>query len=152
MISAQSNAIAKSYFSTSLDFFNLSILGKNENDFEYSSESTDIEQELLDTSVNETEYYKVFTKEELTEQALTTTKSRHIRINLRYLTTTLNQRNIELVDKKFNITTLKNHLINANIARVDGTHTNCIDVEKFITLFEKTEVNESEEEILDILN
>ena len=36
MISAQSNAIAKSYFSTSLDFFNLSILGKNENDFEYS--------------------------------------------------------------------------------------------------------------------
>ena len=75
-----------------------------ENDFEYSSESTDIEQEILDTSVNETEYYKVFTKEGLTEQALTTTKSRHIRINLRYLTTTLNQRNIELVDKKFNIT------------------------------------------------
>ena len=123
-----------------------------ENDFEYSSDSTDIEQEILDTSVNETEYYKVFSKEELTEQALTTTKSRHIRINLRYITTTLNQRNIELVDKKFNITTLKNHLINANIARVDGTHTNCIDVEKFITLFEKTEVNESEDEILDILN
>lgn len=104
------------------------------NNYQWTDDLTELEIEQQEKANNEDLRFQILTSP--TVEECLNQHARITRINIRKLTSELNRIcRVDMIDAKFDPKEIRNELINRDIARLSGTNTICINIEKFKTLF-----------------